>query len=330
MQIPPQEFIGGLFPRKFITLVAAPSGTGKTLFTQKCASDLSVGGTFFDGFAENEPVRKVLIFAGEAGYEMLIRRGASFKWEIDPDNVKVMDQHECEMDNISLMLDDEEGWNHTTKIIDLVKPDIVFWDTFSAFHDRDENKAVEMKPILRRIAKLAEEKNFAAVLNHHSRKRAASERNLSLSQDDVIGSSILNRLVALIIGIEPSKDVQLDSPEGTKKLIVKPLKSWFAMFSPFAFTLEEDMYGHTHMQTDLAPSLPGNSKQAVWNYLQKNFSPGKWFSFNQFELSEIEGNLSERQVRRILSTLVTTGKLQKRGATKSTEYYFENPQNFIN
>ena len=84
VNLQPQEFVGGIFPRCFVSMLIAPPGTGKTIFVQKFVSDLSIGGNIFDGFAEDEPVRKSLILAGEAGYELLLRRGASMKWAINP------------------------------------------------------------------------------------------------------------------------------------------------------------------------------------------------------------------------------------------------------
>ena len=313
VDLPPQEFIGGLFPRDFVSVLAAPSGTGKTIFMQKFVSDLSIGGSIFDGFADDEPARKSLIFAGEAGYEMLVRRGASMKWKNNPENIHVVDQYTFETKDIPIMLDDAEGWQNVLRIVDMYKPDIIFIDTFSSFHERDENKATEMKPIIRKLAKLARENHIAVVIVHHSRKRTAKERNLSLNQDDVIGSSILNRLVGLIVGIEPMKDDE-------KTLLVRPLKTWFSAFMPFTYRLTEDIYGHTRMQTDLAPAAVNNSKIYVWNYLQDTFSKGEWFSMGNIVLSEIKCDISERQLRRILTEFIKSGKLQTRGANRYTEY----------
>ncbi len=315
LQLPPQEFIGGLFPRKFVSMLIAPPGTGKTIFMQKFVSDLSIGGSVFDGFAEDEPQRTCLILAGEAGYELLTRRGASMKWPINPENVKVLDQYEAETKNIPVMLDDSEGWQNILRAVDMCNPDILFIDTFSSFHERDENKATEMKPIIKKLATLARDKNIAIVPVHHSRKRLAKERSLSLNQDDVIGSSIMNRLVGLIVGIEPMK-------EDEKLLLVRPLKSWFSSFMPFTYTLKEGFYGGTVVQTDLAPASVNNSKIAVWNYLRQNFAPGEWFSRSQIIISEIDGNVTEHQLKRILTEFIKTGKLQKRGATKFSEYSF--------
>ena len=313
IKIEPLDFIGGMFPRKFVSALVAQSGTGKTMFMQKFVSDLSIGGSVFDGFADNEPVRKSLIFSGEAGYEMMIRRGAQTKWKINPDNVQVADQYKFESSDMSIMLDDPEGWKNILCVVELCKPDIIFWDSFMSFHEKDENKATEMKPIIKRLNDLSRKYNCAVVLVHHSRKRTAKERSLSLNQDDVIGSSVFNRIVGLIIGIEPMK-------EDEATLLVRPLKTWFSAFMPFTYRMIEDMNGNTIMQTDLSPANVNNSKIAVWIYLNETFSPGEWFSSSQIILSEINKDITDWQLRRILADFVNKGKLDRRGAKKSLEF----------
>ncbi len=313
IQIQPQEFIGGMFPRKFVSAIVAPSGTGKTIFMQKICSDLSIGGSIFDGFAENEPARMCLIFAGEAGFELMVRRGAAMKWAINSRNVKVVDQYVFESSNESTMLDDPEGWKNVLSLVKLYKPDIIFWDSFMSFHEKDENKATEMKPIIKRLNELARKYNCAVVLVHHSRKRTAKERSLSLNQDDVIGSSVFNRIVGLIIGIEPMK-------EDEATLLVRPLKTWFSAFMPFTYRMTEDLNGNTIMQTDLSPANVNNSRIAVWNYLISTFEIGEWFTIQEIALTEITPAVTYRQLRRILSDFATNGKLLKRGTTKDSEY----------
>ena len=39
------------------------------------------------------------------------------------------------------MLDDAEGWKNILCVVELCKPDIIFWDSFMSFHEKDENKA---------------------------------------------------------------------------------------------------------------------------------------------------------------------------------------------
>ena len=312
-KIPPQEFIGGMFPRKFVSAIVAQPGLGKTLFMQKFVSDLSIGGTIFNGIADNEPVRTSLIFAGEAGYELMIRRGAQTKWPVKPSRVKIVDEYEYETNDISVMLDEPEGWDNITRLIKMYNPDIVFFDSLVSFHNRDENKAVDMKPIIKQLNKLAKTANIAIVLIHHSRKRTAKERSFSLHKDDAVGSGVFNKLLATIIGIEPMKD-------DDETLLVRHLKNWFKTFSPFTYKITEDFYGNTVMQTDLAPAGINNSRIAVWEYLTETFQKGEWFSRSQIILSEIEGNLTERQLRYILASFVDGGKLQQRGSKKLSEY----------
>ena len=281
---------------------------------QKFCSDLSIGGAIFDGLAEDEPIRKSLILAGEAGYELLTRRAISMKWQINPDNVMVLDQYEAETKDIDIMLDTNEGMKNVERLVDIFHPDILFIDTLASLHESDENKAPDMKPIMKKLAVLARDNQIAVVPVHHSRKRAARDRSLSLDQNDVIGSSIINRLVGLIIGIEPTKDDE-------KVLLVKPLKSWFSSFPPFTYTLKEHLYGGMTVQVDLAPVGVNNSKAAVSLYLSLNFKPGEWFSRSQIILSEIEGNITERQLRYILADGVKRGKLNSRGSKKNQEYF---------
>lgn len=313
IQLPPQDFIGGLFPRGYVSAIVAAPGTGKTMFMQKVVSDLSMGGTFFDGFAENEPPRRTLIFAGEAGYEMLIRRGASFKWPVNPQNVPVVDQYKFEAEGCSIMLDTPEGWQNIKDLIYMRKPDIVFFDSLRSFHNIDDNKNDAFKPIIRNLLKLARELNIAIVLVHHTRKRGSKERMFTLSQDDAIGTSVFNQFVALIVGIEPDSD-------DNHNLRVKPLKSWGRYFDPFDYKITEDLYGHSMIETKLAPEDKGDSRRAVWNAIQYAFSPGEWFSISEIDLASIEGNISERLLKKIIAEFVKTGQLEKRGSTKNMEY----------
>ena len=57
VQLQPQEFVGGIFPRKFVSLVAAAPGTGKTMLMQRLVSDLSLGGTILGGIAQVPHIR---------------------------------------------------------------------------------------------------------------------------------------------------------------------------------------------------------------------------------------------------------------------------------
>lgn len=111
--------------------------------------------------------------------------------------------------------------------------------------------------------------------------------------------------------------------DNEKVLLVRPLKTWFSAFMPFTYQITESLYGQPVMETDLAPDVPGNPKAAVWNYLKQVFAQGEWFSLGSIVLSEINPPVSIWQVKRILGDFVKSGKLQKKGTTRDTEYSLE-------
>lgn len=312
IQIPPEDFIGGIFPRKRISAVIAAPGTGKTWFLQKFVSDLSTGGSIFDGFAEEDTPKKSLIFAGEAGPALMIRRAADTRWPVNIQNVNIYGMIDAEKKGISLMLDEGEGRENIERTIRMHRPDIIWFDTLSSFHNKDENKSIEMKPIFRWLLTIAEIYDIAVVLMHHSRKRLAKERKLALTQDDVIGSSIFNRLVSVIISIEPTE-------EDNKTLMVKSLKSWFTEFIPFTYKLVEGEDGHTVMKVDLAPESIANSKTELWDYIRRTFAPDEWFKASDV-YEAVKGIMNLRQLQRYLSALVSGKKIRKRGQNKWVEY----------
>lgn len=312
VSVPALEFVGGMFPRGYLSAIVAPSGTGKTMFEQKFCSDLSVGGSILGGFIDDEPARRSLIFAAEAGFDTLVRRAKSLKWEVESKNFIVVDQFALEQNNISVLLDEEEGFNNMRRFIEINRPDIVFFDTFMNFHDKDENKATDIKPILQNLLNLARRFNIAVVLVHHTRKRLAKERLLDLNQDDAIGSSVFNRLVSLIVGLEPSKDVE-------NVISVKVLKTWFKSFAPFSYSISENEDGNANFEIYLASETPATvqkTRDSLLEYLFATFTPGDWFSVSDIKIE----NMSLKQIKRSLSTLLKDEKIKKKGSTKNTEY----------
>jgi len=315
ISIKSQEYIGGMFPKGFLTIITAPSGTGKTIFTQKICSDLSIGGSFLDGFKdiEDEPVRKSLIFSGEAGIDLMIRRGKDFGWQVNSEFVTIADQFTFEMNGESLMFDEPEGFENVKRLIDDNNPEIVFVDSLRSFHNSDDSKQTEMKPMTRELAKIAREKNISIALIHHTRKRSAKDRIYDLTQDDVIGSSVLNQFVALIIALEPDR-------EDKRKVKVKTLKSWGRYFDSFEFVIDEDLYGRSTLTFNYGIKDNESSRNAVWNYLFDTFGENKWFSAGDICLDDIGADITVWNFRRIIAKFLNEGRLIKRGATKNTEY----------
>ena len=141
-----------------------------------------------------------------------------------------------------------------------------------------------------------------------------------LTQDDVIGSSIFNRLVSVIICIQPAKS----EDENDKTLLVWSLKSWFQDFMPFTYKLAEGKNGRTVMLIDLAPNNVAGVHKAkfeLWTYIQQHYTPDEWFKSSELlqAVKDLLG-ISLKQLQRYLSSFVASKKLKQRGQLKTTEY----------
>jgi hypothetical protein len=329
--LPNVEMIAGMFPRGFLSFVIAAPGVGKTWFMQRCISDLSIGGPVFDGFSHSVPM-KSLILAGEAGWELLIRRGAETRWPVDTRNVVIISTLEAEGKGFSFDLDTPDGQRRFEAAVDRNRPDIVFVDTLSAVHNSDENKSLEMKPIFLYLMRIARQYDAAIVVDHHTRKRKFAENKFLLTQDEAVGSSILNRFGSVIVGIEPTdtssgttgNDQEIDLFESksdvasSKVNLVRVLKSWFRKPPPFTFKLEENDAGRTIMTIDSNPKIGGGARARVWTYIARAHTPGAWFKSGDIKDAGI--GVSKRQIDRCLSDLVQNGKLQHQGEGKISQY----------
>ena len=197
------------------------------------------------------------------------------------------------------------------------RPEIVFFDTFISFHSKDENKAAEMKPIFKYLLKLARERNIAVVLMRHTRKRKLNEQKFAMTQDEAIGSSVFNRMVSLLVGIEPIQNDSVDGGEGETINLVKVQKTWFSKFPSFTYQVTEDEDERTVMRIDLDPRLVGGARTKIWEYIERTYEPGVWFKAKDVREA---ARTKVTYTRRCLSELVRLGKLKQRGQNRGAEY----------
>lgn len=239
------EFIGGLYPRGYVTFLVAHPGCGKSLTVQQSFSDLSKGGLFLGGFSQNEPPRKCLILAGELGVHGYIERAQTFTgFDHNPENTTILDQLECENSGISLTPEEKEGQENLSFLAGRGY-DIMFIDSFSAFSIAKETDNSELKKTLLFFNQLAKINDIAIVVTHHIRKRLSSEQEKPLALDDVIGGNVMTRFVHTVIALEYVR--KLDQKR------FSCLKSWGKGFKPFAFTIDKGLYGAPSLFFNLDP-----------------------------------------------------------------------------
>lgn len=256
LSVPEPEFIGGIFPRKFFSVIASAPGVGKSWFVLRMLMELSAGGQIFNELSLNEPQRKVLCFCGENGFDMYIQRAKKLVGiPFNMMNTAIYSARETFMQEDNFMIDDTRGKRNIHEIMQLEKPDIVFFDTLISFHTSDESSMRDMTVIYDFLGKLAEYYNCAVVVIHHLRKRKSRD-STKISQDDLIGSSALTRLAALVISLIRIKN---------NTIMVRCLKSWYKYFQEFSFRLEdtedEKIKFHTDFTTEFGLNLPERLKR---------------------------------------------------------------------
>lgn len=190
----PTQFVGGVFPRKHLSILSSAPGIGKTWFLLKLSLDLCNGGAIFTSLTDHEPQRKVLFMCGETGLEMLIERSKLLEAEINADNLSLYSMADFARHDIDITLDNPEGMKNFRNIVKGEKPDIVIIDTLISFRNDDENASKETSRLLRKLIGIATDFDCAILISHHVRKQKQQEDNKARSQDDIIGSSAIIRL----------------------------------------------------------------------------------------------------------------------------------------
>lgn len=258
--VEPVQFIGGLFPRRQVSVIASEPGCGKTWCMLKFCADMSNSqewGKFY-GCSWVEPDRKCMMLIGDSGKEMIVER--IFQLGID----NVADENNFTMyfvedmlhENFPFLLNTPEGRSAINTLIQNDKPDIVFFDTLISFMTGDENSAKEVGEIFIELRSMAEENNCAIVLNHHFRKAGKNEtRKKTATLSDVIGSSAMSRLSSVMIGMTRNRD-----NEEHNEVNVFSIKSWYKEMLPFSFEIASNDKG----KVELIPFyVKGNTKRAV-------------------------------------------------------------------
>lgn len=194
-KVEPVEFIGGLFPKKHVTIIAAKAGAGKTFFCAWLMSQLSVGGwMFFDREIQRIPKRCVY-FAGEAGSELMISRLQAID-DFNAVNIEVFSVIDILKAGGTVSLENEKTAKELMEIFYGFKPDCVIFDSLMSFRDKDESDQVTSSAMMTNVRRIAESTGAAVICTHHLRKKstqATHQEGSQLDQDEIIGSSAIVR-----------------------------------------------------------------------------------------------------------------------------------------
>jgi hypothetical protein len=313
------EFIAGLFRKGYPSLLVAEPGLGKTILVQRLVCDLSLGGPVWGGFSSSPP-KNILMFCGEAGLSMLNERLESSGWKFDRERIKILDSRMAWKGGLYPALDTEEGRKVFRGFIEAVKPDLVVIDSLGSFAE-DESGREAMKSVFDFLLSTGDQFGCAHLLVHHLRKRKNNERSLPLDMAEVIGSSVITRHSALVIGMEKCSKRDDIPVENRNEIIVRSLKTWDKPFPPFAFTIdnkEVDGVERLLIRFNLNPPIGDDKQTRVWNVIREKFGGGRPFCKSDIEL--FSKGVSPGYIKKLLTEWVSLNRLERSGSNRDTRY----------
>ncbi len=247
------EYIGGLFARGAVSVLAGSAGVGKSTLLQKCIHDIcgsvvdaddQYRTVFPDGegnyFALEPRARKVILLTGELGEDSLLERSNEYTWHTKSENFEVIDLLSVEGEGINLNINESEGLANFEHLAQTQGLDLIVLDSLGMFHTLKESDNDGLRVLFKNLAGLARRYNIAIGIVHHNRKRLSSEQLKPLTLDDIIGGSAISRYVHRVIVIEYSKDREMNT--------VTCLKSWGKWFKPFGYKKVDETWGHSRLE----------------------------------------------------------------------------------
>lgn len=186
--IPPRAWLfGDIVARKYVSMIAASPGAGKSVFTMQMAICASAGKSF-GPYKSHEPSIRTWVYNNEEGEEELRRRVAAMVSHEEIDKAALSGKffmNSGERQSICIARKNIDGgvlhtpdYEQLKSEIIRKKIDLLIVDPFAETHDVNENSNDEIKTVAGLYRRIAIECNCAVLLVHHTRKGGnASEKS---------------------------------------------------------------------------------------------------------------------------------------------------------
>jgi len=256
--IEPTDFVGGIFPKRQLSIIASEPGCGKTWLMLRFCNDITNQYNYckFLGQSFIEKDRRCLMLIGDTGKEMIIDRINNMVLKYNkPENYIFYFVADMIREKHPFLLNTEAGRGAIQGLIHQEKPDIIFFDTLISFMTGDENSAKEIGELFIGLRSMAEEENCAIVLNHHFRKQNSGKGSRGKATlNDVIGSSAMSRLSSVMLALTKDR-TRID-----KNIVnVSTVKTWYKELPPMQFEISEN----SEHKVDLIPNYTMNNVLAL-------------------------------------------------------------------
>jgi hypothetical protein len=266
---PPEWLVEGIFPKNTLNFIAGDAGIGKTLLTLQMSACLISGKPFL---GHKSTKSKVLLIERDEPLHLI-------KEKIDKQSVEFTELQELEIYKGAIRID--ENPDKLKLLIYLTKPDVVFIDSFSAIHHKDENSAMEMRSVLDCLRDVTSVFGVTVICIHHFARTYEPKQKGHLR-----GSTLIEAQSDFALGMDKSKG----------QLMLRPLKAR-GVFEPI--------------------SLMFDKETLTYNVSGKLSEPNKTI-LRQTRVSELlEAGTSEEEIREIIkSEFSVVGKTVQRDLKK--------------
>lgn len=270
---PSPDFLGR-FPIGYLSIVASKPGCGKTWY-------------MLYNIATYSREHNVGALIGDCAPTLIYDRVRRITNTFTHSNVYCYFLSEMQQRGYNIdFADRPSSLVETKRVIEQNKLHLLFIDTLASFMTCDESSQKDMTPIIQGLVKIACETQCAIVINHHLRK--GNEKG-EVGLDEVIGSSILTRLAAVVLTMKRRENV----------VTIQCPKNWFTNSEEMKFSVISINGAVTMTETTFTTTA--RSRSDLVQYVM-NIQPDTTIPASQ--LAQM-GNLSMHRLRELINELKT-------------------------
>lgn len=204
----------GLLAKSGAGLLTGWPGAGKTSLSLQMAAAIALGNDFLRW--KSAGPAKVLYLSLEMAAPPLHRFVTAAREDYTKAEVAALTKNLLLAPfGVPLHVDNKEGYERLSKLLDKHQPDVVFIDSLSMVTPKDLTDEEAMKTLFDGLAVVRQETNTAFVVLHHNRKKAAdAQRNKRVELSDIYGSTYITAKVDFAVNItkmEEKNVVQFDT-----------------------------------------------------------------------------------------------------------------------
>lgn len=305
--------IPNLLPRGFISLLFSYAGAGKTWIVIDLGIRLSLGLQVLGDIAVDK--LKVVLLEGDTPDSLVKERVDKLSLKADDNYFQYVNSYEAEKQGVILNFSEPDGLKNLEDIIRLSNPDLIIIDTLISFVN-DEKDAEDIRRVMKKLNYLATTYDCGILICHHTRKRPNGEKRQKTDQSDVIGTSIITRLLGCVIGIDKYHS----------SLVMNTKKSWFNKFQDREIKLVDTEDGKVKVDYTIIDNLEKNSTDKMCDNILDYIISNNLKEFKRKDIEQKFNNINA--VRKALKKLEENGIIASYGNTRNKVFYIiENQPN---